>query len=341
MKLGKYLKDKWISIVLCLFAYVLIVLLLMVFLVPKELQIAVAILMPLFLIPVLFMDYLRKRKFYQELLRNLTQLDKKYLLLETLLEPDFYEGQILCDVLYEMGQDMLEHIRNYQNNMDNYKEFMEMWVHEVKIPISGLILMLHNHSGEMDKRLLQQVKRIENCTEQVLYYTRSENAQKDYQIKPVNLSEVINAVVLRNQDSILETGIEIKIDSVNQVVYTDAKWLEFMLNQIISNSIKYRDKTKQECRIDIYTTTENGISVCVKDNGIGIVASDIGRVFDKTFTGKNGRTDRKATGMGLFIVHALCEKLGLKLTIDSKEGSYTCVCLTFPENSYYTSVLSR
>ena len=129
------------------------------------------------------------------------------------------------------------------------------------------------------------------------------------------------------------------MSNADKIVLTDAKWMEFMLNQIVNNSIKYKDKTKAESYIKISTEEDKKCIVLeILDNGIGINASDLPRVFDKSFTGENGHEYSKATGMGLYIVKKLCDKLGHAITIESVKGEYTRVKITFYKNDFYKEI---
>ncbi|MFR2512817.1 MAG: sensor histidine kinase [Lachnospira eligens] len=131
--------------------------------------------------------------------------------------------------------------------MEQYKEYVAMWIHEIKRPIASLTLMLHNNMDKCDKefadRMNTQIRRINNYIEQILYYVRSENAEKDYIINDARLSKIISNVALKNKDDLLKY-ITFEVSNADRIVLTDAKWMEFMLNQIVNNSIKYKDKTK-------------------------------------------------------------------------------------------------
>ena len=143
------------------------------------------------------------------------------------------------------------------------------------------------------------------------------------------------------QKDILENNIDFQVENADADVCTDSKWLEFILNQIISNSIKYRDEKKTDGSvIKIYVVKNDKSTVLnIYDNGIGIPAADLPRVFDKSFTGENGHAYSKATGMGMYIVKNLCEKLGHKITIESVKGEYTLVSIEFFKNDFYKETL--
>ena len=230
---------------------------------------------------------------------------------------------------------MLENIKNYEISMNDFKDYIEMWIHEVKIPLSSLVLMIHNNKNNISSKMVDQVNRLDNYVDQVLFYVRAENAEKDYLIKKTYLNKVINKIALKNKDYILENNIDFNVLNCEKKVLTDSKWLEFIIDQIINNSIKYKREIASSF-IKIYTEENNEeLRLIIYDNGIGIDAKDLPRVFDKTYTGTNGRLKSKSTGMGLYIAKNLCEKLGHKIAIESKVNEYTKVIITFNKESIY------
>ena len=335
MKLSRYLKDKLYFIILFITFLSLIILLLVGFKVSLELIIVIISLLVIFAILVLIIEYLKKRNFYNEFINIVDKLDKKYLVIEMLNSPNFQEGEILYNELYEINKSMLENIKNYEISMNDFKDYIEMWIHEVKIPLSRLILMIHNNKNNISSKMVDQVNRLDNYVDQVLFYVRAENAEKDYLIKKTELNKVINKIALKNKDYILENNICFSVLDCEKKVLTDSKWLEFIIDQIINNSIKYKREIASSF-IKIYTEENNEeIRLIIYDNGIGIDAKDLPRVFDKTYTGTNGRLKSKSTGMGLYIAKNLCEKLGHKIAIESKVNEYTKVIITFNKESIY------
>ena len=335
MKLSRYLKDKLYFIILFITFLSLIILLLVGFKVSLELIIVIISLLVIFAILVLIIEYLKKRNFYNEFINIVDKLDKKYLVIEMLNPPNFQEGEILYNKLYEINKSMLENIKNYEISMNDFKDYIEMWIHEVKIPLSSLILMIHNNKNNISSKMVDQVNRLDNYVDQVLFYVRAENAEKDYLIKKTELNKVINKIALKNKDYILENNICFSVLDCEKKVLTDSKWLEFIIDQIINNSIKYKRDIASSF-IKIYTEENNEeIRLIIYDNGIGIDAKDLPRVFDKTYTGTNGRLKSKSTGMGLYIAKNLCEKLGHKIAIESKVNKYTKVIITFNKESIY------
>ena len=278
-------------------------------------------------------EYLMKRSFYRNFLHRITMLDKKYLISEMIETPAFYEGQILCDALYEIGEAMQEKIMDMESSVSEFKEYIEMWIHEVKIPISNMMLMNYNKNMDMEKQKLQ-LMRLYYYVEQILFYARADAPQKDYLLKKVSLETVVNKAVIENKDLLIGNKFQIEKENLGIEVYTDSKWLEFILGQIVNNSVKY--KKADGAYLKFFGKEEkNIIWLFIEDHGIGVEKSDIGRVFEKSFTGKNGRRVKEATGMGLFICKKLCDKMGHKIFIESEKDNYTRVGIGFGRNRYY------
>ena len=334
MKFGKYLFDKFIEIVFVLFGYIIILMMLFAFKVLSEAIIGITIVFAIICIAVILTGYLKRIRFYNHLINNVDKLDKKYLVLEMLNKPSFYDGEILYEVLYDINKSMNENVKKYEISLTDFKEYIELWIHEIKLPIASLTLMSHNQKNKIDKRYEEQIKRIDDYVDQILYFVRSENAEKDYLIKDTSLKKVINSVAMKNKNDLLERNISFEVELSDIKVLTDSKWLEFIVNQVVSNSMKYTKDNNSIIKISAVETSKQ-VDLIIYDNGIGIPEKDIKRVFEKTFTGENGRATSKSTGMGLYIVKKLCRKLGHKVRIESKEGEYTKVVISFAKNDFY------
>ncbi len=335
MKFSKYLTDKYIEILLVIFGYIIVLMMLFAFKVSSEVIIGITIVFVIISFGVIITGYFKRRGFYNNLLNNVEKLDKKYLVLEMLNEPSFYDGKILYQVLYEINKSMNENVKQYEISLTDFKEYIELWIHEIKLPIASLTLMNHNQKNKIDKRYVEQIKRIDDYVDQILYFVRSENAEKDYLIKETSLKKIINNIAMKNKDDLLANNISFIVDIKDEMVLTDSKWLEFIINQIISNSIKYiRNDVDRIIKLKVEKLPKQ-IDLHIYDNGIGIPKKDIKRVFEKTFTGENGRNRTKSTGMGLYIVKKLCKKLGHKIMLRSVQNEYTEVIISFSENDFY------
>ena len=334
MKLINYLKDKVVSIIIYLFMVILIYLILRVFNLDISIILVIVFILLLNGLLLILINYFRKRNYYNSILNMLDKLDKKYLVLETITEPTTYEEVIVNNILYDINKSMIENINIQKRNINEFKDYIEMWIHEVKLPIASMVLKCHNHKEVNSNELLSIVRRLDSNIDQILYYMRSEITEKDFIINEVSLKDIVRSVSLKNKDDLLENKIELEVNIDNIYVYTDKKWIEFILNQIISNSIKYKKETGSFIKITS-SISDNKVNLIIYDNGIGISKGDIKKVFDKSFTGKNGRDKIKSTGMGLYIVKNLCNKLGHNIRIESVENEYTKVIIEFGKNSYY------
>lgn len=334
MNIGTYIKEKKENIILFIILVIILLFLLDLFGVNKYLTIMILSLLSIYFIVDFLTFYLKRKKYYDNFLNNLNLLDKKYLILETLEEPEFLDGKIFYDALYKIDKSMMENINNYRNETEDFKEYVEMWIHEIKIPIAGLMLMYHNNKT-VNKNFLDQLNSLDNLTDQILYYVRSNYAEKDFLIKEASMDKIINEVLLKNKDSILENHIDVTVDVKNIKVLTDSKWLVFILNQIINNSIKYCDNNRKSYIMFYIEDNEKETTLHIKDNGIGVNASDLKHIFDKSFTGENGRKMRNSTGFGLYISKKLIEKLGHKISATSEENKYFEIAITFGKNDLY------
>lgn len=322
---ASFLRDKTYFLLIALSFSIFALFFLTAFKVRFEIIITITCFWLSFLIIVLCIEYWRKRKFYRDLLSNIGQLDQAYLVLETLTEPNFYDGEILYFALYCINKSMTENINKYRIKSQDFQEYVEMWIHEVKTPLATLRLISH------DPKVNEQIKRLDDYVEQILYFVRAENAEQDYLIKSSNLADIISSVANRNREVLQAKHIELSAINLDYQVHTDAKWLKFIINQILNNSIKYQSRKIQISAREV----NRNIVLSITDDGIGIDAKDLPRVFDKSFTGDNGRIGKQSTGMGLYIAKTLCAKLGHKISINSQKTKFTKVEIEFATLEYY------
>lgn len=335
MHLIDYLKEKSLAIGLMLFAILTIEILLMIY----SLGLIVKIYIPIsiFISCAIFwgIDYHKRKLFYSNIWDNMDLLEQKYLIAEIINMPTFQEGKILKEILEQVDKSMIENVNQYKYIQEDYKDYIELWIHEIKIPIAASKMVIENNKNTVTKSIDEELDKIENYIEQALFYARSNAVEKDYYIKKNNLEDIVKESIKKNKSMLIQEKIKINIHDVEVVVRTDSKWIVFILNQMIQNSIKYK-KTNAENEIEIYAKQkkENTILI-IKDNGIGIKKGEITRVFEKSFTGTNGReTNKKSTGIGLYLCKKLCNKLGIGIELNSEEGKGTEVKLIFPQNSY-------
>lgn len=275
-----------------------------------------------------FVDYKRWAKYFQHIDNLMEDLDKKYLLCELLEQGDTQEEKKLKEILYDMEVSMNERVSRYRRGSKEYKEYIESWVHEIKLPIATMKMILANHKDQ-NLGLEEELGRLEGYVEQSLFYARSNDVEKDYLINEVSLERTVQEVILKRKKTLRNIKTGINLHDLEQTIYSDSKWLEFILGQIVDNSIKYGEEGK--LRLEIYSEKkDNAVLLYIKDNGCGIKSSETSRVFDKGFTGSNGRAGKNSTGIGLYLCKKLCDRLEHNIGIESQEGQGTTVTIVFP-----------
>ena len=283
-----------------------------------------------------YYEYRRANAYFQEVQDTMAALADKYLFYEMIEREETQEEEKIKDLFYQVETDTITRLEELKRNSAEYRDFVETWVHEIKVPIAVIKMILANHK-EADFGISGEVDRIEKYVEQALFYARSSAVSKDYLVSATNLQRTVEQVILAHKRQLREMNARMNLHDLEQEVYSDGKWLQFMIGQVIDNSIKYsRPKDENGCGLvlEIFATnTENAIQLHVRDNGVGIKANELDRVFDKGFTGQNGRSGAKSTGIGLYLCKKLCAKLEHGISLTSKEGEGTEVIFIFPKSS--------
>lgn len=334
MSLKNFIKEKILLISLLILVLVTIEIFLIAYDVHNFIKIYI-IVFPLLLISIsLSIEYYNKKTFYNKLEKNLQDLNEKYLISEIIETPNFIEGKILKEVIQDVDKSMIENVNKYKKIQEEYKEYIELWIHEIKIPIATSKMIIENNKSEAGKSIDEELDKVEDYIEQALYYARSNTVEKDYIIGKVELREIVNTAVIKNKNLLITNKVNLDLHGLDKWVYTDSKWMVFILNQIIQNAVKYG--RNEDSKLEIFAEEEKEkVILFVKDNGIGIKSSEICRVFEKGFTGENGRIiGKKSTGIGLYLCKKLCEKLEIGLELESEKGVGTKVAITFPMGSY-------
>lgn len=333
MKLIEYIKEKFVFMVINIVMTLSGVIILKALKVDTYTIVFISILNLIGVFSCYIYDYFNRKKYYDNLFKNLDGLDKKYFIAEILESGDFIESNIIYSVLDECTKSMKDEVADLKRNINDYKEYIETWVHEIKTPIASARLILENDEGYINKSVLEEIEKVEGFIEQVLFYARSSTVERDYIIKKIPLKNIINSVIRKNANILIEKRVKIQLEDIEKKVYCDSKWIEFILQQIISNSVKYMDKDEKYIKIRCLEKDKN-IILKILDNGIGISEKSIEKVFEKGYTGENGRKYNNSTGMGLYLCKKLCLKLGLGISIKSKLGVGTEVTIVFPINNY-------
>lgn len=331
MNLRNYVSDHKLDVLIQVFFYIILSLILRSLGLNVYAVIYILCIGILCNIAIFVHNYGRSYKFYQQINHYMTTLDQKYMMSELLEEPDFQGGKIFHQCLKSCNKDMNDKINEYKAEAEAYREYIEMWIHEVKTPVAAAKLMMENHSSQIPEGMEKELQTIEYYLDQALYYARSTGVEKDYMVKKLQLKDLVEKVIKNNARMLITSKITIDLQNVSYIVYTDEKWVTFILNQILINAVKYR---KKEAKIKFYAVEQaEQIILKINDNGIGISKKDLPKVTEKGYTGTSGRKYEKSTGMGLYLCKSLSEKLGINFWIESKENIGTTVNIGFPRNS--------
>lgn len=281
-----------------------------------------------------------RKKYLDNLLAMTEQLEERYLIVEVMAKPERADDAVFMEIMKMAEKSMLERIAGIEKEQREYKEYIEQWIHEVKTPIAAMKLLGENNRFDFTRELLAELERVNHYTEQALYFARSEYTEKDYIIRETDLVSVVHSAIADSKYLLRQNGAAVTVEGMDEHVYTDDKWLKFILNQLIGNAVKYRG---EQPVIRFYSVKKGDmISLIAEDNGIGIAGSDLPRIFDKGFTGSNGRTVQSSTGIGLYLCRKLCGKLGIGLEVCSAgKGKGTTVALSFHINDFVAKVQGK
>lgn len=339
MKFSDYCRDKSMLVMfqlLCLMG-------LMAFLYatgyPSSCQLIILVSWLLVFLVWFFTEYFRRRRYFSRIEEILEQADAKYLLGELMPQSFSLEDRLYRDMIRRSNKSAIEKIRAVEDARQEYREYIESWVHEVKAPIADICLLCEKRKDGTARRILQENIKIENYVDMALFYARSDEVYKDYLIKETSLQPTAEDVLRKNKHYLIENRMQATVDCPD-TVYTDVKWIAFILNQVVLNAVKYR--RDEGPKLSIHTSrAERSVRLTVADNGCGIPEEELPRIFDKGFTGTNGRNGAHATGMGLYLCRKLCVKLGIQIRAESTVGSGTRISLEFPVSDHLAPHIFR
>ncbi|MGM9903365.1 two-component system sensor histidine kinase [Enterococcus sp. 10A9_DIV0425] len=287
-----------------------------------------------FLAFFLFVGYLTKRRWWGKL-ANLQKTSP----LQNYLDGGHTEEEKLVEAyINQLIREHQEVMQEAITNQQDQKDYIDSWVHEIKVPLAATQLLVRSIEFDIDDQkytmLENELSKIDEYVEQVLYYARLDSFSRDYLIQEYGLKSIIQPVIRSQANYFIQKNLRYEVIGNDQTVLTDAKWVAFIFKQILSNAIKYTPDHGQI--IFTIEKTAKGVTLFVKDSGIGIPQEDVGRIFDKGFTGVNGRVSKThSTGLGLYLAKNLSEKLGISLSVESVEGEGTTIILFFPILSFY------
>lgn len=331
MSLLKYLKERKLYFILAIF--ILLIVDITLFLDPNlsesiDTLIYINMLSIITIVVFIFVGYIKYKRKINRFIQNIKENSN-------LEEKDIYKE------IKSIIEEKEEEVDSLRNELEEINDYMTNWIHEVKIPISVLQMIGKrvnelDSSREISKQINSQVSRIDKLVEQAMYSSRAGNYNSDFLINEVNLGQVVKEVIKKNKYQFIYNKIDLQVSEINKTILTDKKWITHIIELILDNAIKYSDIGG---KIEIYLKeNKKGCELHIKDYGMGIVPQDIDRVFDKGFTGENGRKRTKSTGMGLYISKKILNKLSHDINVISTCGEFCDVYITFYNLSDYFNV---
>lgn len=331
MSLWKYLKERKLYFILVIF--ILLIVDITLFLDPNlsesiDTLIYINMLSILTTIIFIIMGYSRYKRELNQFIHNIKENSN--------MEDNYIDKEIKSII-----EEKKEEVDSLRNELEEINDYMTNWIHEVKIPISVLQMIGKrinevDSSREISKQINSQVSRIDKLVEQAMYSSRAGNYNSDFLINEVDLGQVVKEVIKKNKYQFIYNKIDLQVSEINKTILTDKKWISHIIELILDNAIKYSDVGG---KIEVYLKeNKKGCELHIKDYGMGIVPQDIDRVFDKGFTGENGRKRTKSTGMGLYISKKILNKLSHDINVISTSGEFCDVYITFYNLSDYFNV---
>ncbi|MGG1517870.1 sensor histidine kinase [Paenibacillus oryzisoli] len=238
------------------------------------------------------------------------------------------EGEFAQNFLEELTKQHIRQMNQIQEKQKEHYDYIVSWFHEIKTPIAVLRLLQQTELNADSLR--EEIAKIEHYVDQALYYAKLDSFNHDYDIQKCDVIGITKALVKAHATTFISKRIGIRFEAETLAVQSDPKWLQFIVNQLVTNSLKY---TGQGGKITISASqTPQDQQLRIRDNGIGISPSDLPRIFQRGFTGETGRTHAKSTGMGLYLAQQLANKLGHTITCTSEAGAYTEFVVHFPKD---------
>lgn len=317
MSMGKYLKQrrKWLLLLACC------VLVFAVSFLLYHLPLA-AVLYPSALCAALVLgwflaDY-RKQREKKKRLTHLAALPDD--LTERLEEAPGSLEEAYETIIRNLSQREQDFRREQQRREADRADYYTTWVHQIKTPIASMYLSLENEDSPLSRSLGEELQRIEQYVQMVLTYQRLDSVDTDYVFRECPMDPLVKGALRKFAAQFIRKGIRLDYTPTQKSVVTDEKWLSFVVEQLLSNALKYTPQGT----VSIYL--EDG-SLCIRDTGIGIAPEDLPRIFERGYTGCNGRSDKKASGLGLYLCRRICNNLGHNLTAESTPGVGTLMKL--------------
>lgn len=339
-----YLRDRVPQMVLAIACMLIVFAAALIQGVSFEGALLIALVVGSFAVLAFVIGFAAKRNFYKQLDELAFGLQDACIVASLLEEPFFAEGQATFEAISALSRTADRQISMTERDAQDYRRYIEAWIHEVKTPIAAAKLMLSGMHGEQADKLSLEVERIESQVESALFYARSSFLANDYAIAKIHLAEACKEACKRNSRFLISAGCIPKVEvAPDVIVLADKQWAIFMISQIVVNSAKYGAKQVVfTAKVEEANSPRERTVLQIADDGCGIPAADVASVFDMGFVGENGRSSGgKATGIGLYLVAKLAEAMGMGVAIASEEGAGTRVMLEFPHDMRRQTLLNN
>lgn len=316
----KYMKQRRREILAGVLFFVIFTISFVLYQLPVKAVLYPAILCLFLGILFVLLDFRRVKQKHDHLsgIQEFTDLITRTLPIVDGIEDEDY--QTLIQMLQREHRNVvLDNQRTYSELVDYYT----IWVHQIKTPIASMRLTLQNEDTALSRKLTNDLFRIEQYVEMVLTFLRLNSESTDYVIREYDLDGIIRQSVKKFAGEFISRKISLIYEPLHSTVLTDEKWLSFVIEQVLSNALKYTPSGS------ISITMESGDRLCIRDTGIGIAPEDLPRIFEQGYTGYNGRADKKASGIGLYLCKRICERLGHGIKAESKIDEGTCIIIDF------------
>ena len=323
--LNEYLKMKKTSIIGILGVYAILFVFVYLYRIPIEVILYPYILTIVFVLMVLLFDYIK----YKEKVNKISQIcnDISSCYSVKINYKNIFDEYYL-DIINELLKENRKQVSQIQKKVSDINDYFSIWVHQIKTPIASMKLKIDNEQMDL-LQLASDLNRIDHYVDLVLSFLKFDEEKIDLYFRKTDVDRIMRESLKKFSNDFIIKKIRLDYKLSKREVLTDEKWLSFVFDQLLSNALKYTDKGT----ISIYYDGDS--CLCIKDSGIGIALADMERLFEKGFTGYNGRQYKKASGIGLYMCKRMCDKLNIGISIESVVNEYTLVKLKFLSNEEY------
>ena len=268
-----------------------------------------------------FVLFCRRHRQRMQILQHTLRLDRTLPQPATLAEADYQQ------MIQQLRIDVSQTLTQARQQQEQALDYFTTWVHQIKTPISALHLLLQQEDTPQNLQMQSELFRVEQYVQMVLGYLRLGSDTTDFVFAPAALDAIIRRAVRKYAGQFVQKKIRLEYEPTDAVIVTDEKWLQFILEQLLSNAVKYT----QRGSVRICMTPQQILRI--SDTGIGIAQEDLPRIFEKGFTGYNGRIERKSTGLGLYLCRTAAEKLSISIWAESEPGKGSTFCLNLQQKN--------